>query len=121
MAELRNPTSPTQHSSGDTLHQAASRIGDAASQVKEKVQDAASTVAHGLENAWESTSSTVSQGAHAVARTAENFWDDATGLVRRHPVPAVLIAFGLGCLVASLLRVPRWTADMTRRMSEPSD
>jgi hypothetical protein len=120
MAEVRNPTSPAQRT-GETLRQAASSVSDAASQVKEKVQDTASTVAHGLESAWESTSQGVRQGAHAVAETAENFWDDATGLVRRHPVPAMLIAFGLGCLVASLLRMPRWTDDMTRRMSQASD
>jgi len=88
--------------------------------VAHRVGDAASSVAHSVENAWDSTSSGVRQSAEYVADKAEDFWGDATNLVRRYPVTSMLIAFGLGCLTASLFRVPHWTDDIARRMSRGS-
>src|SRR5262249_30167891 len=104
MPEVRNPTSPTQQHGGvgETLRHTASGVAEPAGQVQDKVQDAASSMAHSAEEAWDSASQGVRRGAHAAAETAENFWDEATGLVRRYPVASVLIAFGLGCLVASM-------------------
>ena len=125
MAQVHNPTQPygmgQQHNPsmgqdrgggtgvGETFRQAASSVGDAAS-----------AVAHKVENAWDSASSGVAEGARTVAHTAEDFWGGTTGLIRRYPVASVLIAFGFGCLAASLLSPPRWTEDMARRMSRYS-
>jgi len=120
MATVPNPTrpyNPGQHQQpasggtglGETLHQAAASVGDAAS-----------TVAHGVQSCWDSTTQEVRQGAEYVADKAGDFWGDATNMVRRYPVASVLIAFGLGCLAASLFRVPNWTDDVSRRMSRGS-
>jgi ElaB/YqjD/DUF883 family membrane-anchored ribosome-binding protein len=119
MSTVHNPTGQQyrgqqQHPSGttgvgDTLRQAASSVGDAASSVAEKV-----------ENAWDSASGTVRDSAHYVSDRASDFWGDATDMVRRYPVTSVLIAFGLGCLAASLFRVPNWNDDVANRMSRSS-
>jgi len=41
-------------------------------------------------------------------------------MIRRNPVMSVMIAFGMGCVVASLFRVPHWNDDVSRRMSRGS-
>jgi hypothetical protein len=104
----------------ETLQHTVSEVTSAAGQIKEKVQDAASTVAHRVEDAWDSAATGVREGARAVTDTAEDFWAGTTRTIRRYPVASVLIAFGLGCLCASLFRVPHWSDDMTRRMSRSS-
>jgi hypothetical protein len=112
MADVRNPT----RSQGAGQQRPAAGVADAAEQVKDRVQDAASTVAHRVEDAWDSTR----EGARAVANKAGDFFSDATDMVRRYPVASVMIAFGLGCLCASLFRVPHWSDDVARRMSRSS-
>jgi hypothetical protein len=85
------------------------------------VGDAASTVANRVEDAWDSASRGVRQGAEYMADKAGDFWGDFTGMIRRYPVASVLIAFGMGCLCASLFAVPNWTTDdVARRMSRSS-
>jgi ElaB/YqjD/DUF883 family membrane-anchored ribosome-binding protein len=120
MANVQTPNRPYaegQHRTsgtgvGDTLRQAAS-----------SVEDAASDVAHRVEDAWDSTTQGVREGAEFVANKASNFWSDCTEMIRRHPVTSVMIAFGLGCLTASLfsLPMPGFTDDMARRMSRASE
>jgi ElaB/YqjD/DUF883 family membrane-anchored ribosome-binding protein len=61
----------------------------------DKLRDTASGVAERLGDTWESAR----QGAQAVARRAQNFWSDAGNLIRRNPMAAVAVAFGVGCLV----------------------
>ena len=60
---------------------------------------------------------TLREGAEAVAHKAEDFWTDTTNLIRRYPVASLMIAFGAGCLCASLFRMPHWSDDVARRMS----
>jgi len=142
MATVPNPTRPhnpgqQQHSTGggthtggtssgggtglgETAHQAASRVSDAASSVVQGVENAWDSTTQGVQNAWDSTTQGVSRGAEYVADKAGDFWGDATNMVRRYPVASVLIAFGMGCLAASLFRVPNWTDDIPRRMSRSS-
>ena len=110
----------TQGGVGDTLRHAATGVADVAHQVKDRVGDAASAVADRVEDAWDSARSGLRQGAHAVADTAGDFWSDATGLIRRYPVASVMIAFGAGCLAASLFRVPSWNDNVAQRMSRGS-
>jgi ElaB/YqjD/DUF883 family membrane-anchored ribosome-binding protein len=117
MAEVHNTNQPRPQQPGHDRG-----VGDAFRQAASTVEDAASAVAQRVENAWESASSGVRQGAQAVAGTAEDFWEGTTGLIRRHPVASVLIAFGVGCLAASLFTLPqlRRSDDVGRRMSRAS-
>jgi ElaB/YqjD/DUF883 family membrane-anchored ribosome-binding protein len=64
----------------------------------------------------------VRQGAQAVARTAQNFWSDAGNLIRRNPMAAVAVAFGVGCLVGCCMTAGWYPAedDVAERMSRAS-
>jgi ElaB/YqjD/DUF883 family membrane-anchored ribosome-binding protein len=98
-----------------------SSMSEAAGQMKEKVQDMASGAASRIGDAWESTRQEAQQAASTVGRTAQDFWTSSGDLIRRYPIASVAIAFGLGCLVTALFRVPDWGEDeMTRRMSRYS-
>jgi len=98
-----------------------SSMSEAAGQMKEKVQGLASGAADRLGDAWESTRQGMQQGASTAAQTAQDFWNSSGDLIRRYPIASVAIAFGLGCLVTSLFRVPDWGEDeMARRMSRYS-
>jgi len=113
----------------DTASKAGSFVKDAASTVASKTEDAASYVAHKAEDAttavgqnMKNLAGTIRSNAphegmlgtagSAVASTLESCGreleehglsgvaDDLTSMVRRNPVPAVLIGIGLGFLLA---------------------
>ena len=77
----------------------ASGAGDMASQVKDTARDWASSAASGAQHAWESTRDEARHLAGQVAHTAENAWDGLGDVIRRHPVPSLLIALGVGFLL----------------------
>jgi ElaB/YqjD/DUF883 family membrane-anchored ribosome-binding protein len=79
------------------------KLSETAGQVRDKIRDTASGAAERAGEAWESARRSVEQGAQGVARTAQDFWTDAGNLIRRNPMAAVAIAFGVGCLVGSAL------------------
>src|SRR4051812_35965583 len=91
---------------GETFRQMGSSTSETAGQMKEKVQDLASGAASRIGDAWESTRQGLQQGASTVRQTAQDFWNSSGDLIRRYPIASVAIAFGLGCLVTSLVRVP---------------
>src|SRR5262245_14366536 len=93
---------------GETLRQMGSGLSETAGQMREKVQDLASGTASRIGDAWESTRQGAQQAASTVSRTAQDFWNSSGDLIRRYPIASVVIAFGLGCLVTSLFRVPDW-------------
>jgi len=113
----------------DAANKAGSYVKDAASTVAHKAEDAASYVAHKAEDATTSVGQNIKSLAgtiranaphegmlgtagSAVASTLESCGreleehglggvaDDITSMVRRNPVPAVLIGIGLGFLLA---------------------
>jgi ElaB/YqjD/DUF883 family membrane-anchored ribosome-binding protein len=96
-------SSRPEHQGGGALEQMSSTVSEAAGQVKDKAREMASHVSERVGDAWESTSRGVRQGAHAVADSAENFWEASTDLIRRYPVASVAIAFALGCLTPACL------------------
>jgi ElaB/YqjD/DUF883 family membrane-anchored ribosome-binding protein len=71
---------------------------------------------------WESARQSVREGAQAVARQTQNFWADASNLIRRNPMAAVAVTFGagflLGCCLTSWFSTS--SVDMTERMSRAS-
>lgn len=64
--------------------------------IKETAQDWASSAAETAGSAWEATR----HGAQQFASQAGDVWDDFGGLIRRYPVPALLIGVGIGFLLA---------------------
>ncbi len=94
------------------------KVSEAAGQAKERLREAASGVAERAGEAWESAR----QGAQDVARRAQDFWSDAANLVRRRPMAALAVAFGVGCLVGLGLAAAnrRREDDVARGMSRAS-
>jgi ElaB/YqjD/DUF883 family membrane-anchored ribosome-binding protein len=88
---------------GGALEQMPSSDSEAVGQVKDKARELAAHVSERVGDAWESASRGARQGAHAVAESAENFWDDAIALVRRYPMASVAVAFAVGCLTPACL------------------
>jgi hypothetical protein len=88
----------------DKAKDLASAVGDKASQAKDKLQhwgsDAGDAVSHAAEKAQEWGS----DAAHAVSDQARKAGDELTSLIRRYPVPALFIGFGLGMLMARAMR-----------------
>jgi ElaB/YqjD/DUF883 family membrane-anchored ribosome-binding protein len=99
----------------DKVRDAASGAAELAGQARDKVRDWAGAAAGAAENAWEGTREGASRAYHAVAETAENAWDGFSNLIRRNPVPSVLIALGVGFLCGSLLGAGGGRRFMERR------
>jgi len=111
---------------GDKARDAASSVGDmvsnAASNVGKRAEDLTSSAGSSLRQMGESLSQTVPQGgmfggaAQAVASGLKQggryleeeglsgIGDDVTNVIRRNPIPAVMIGIGLGFLLGRVLR-----------------
>ncbi len=74
----------------------ASGAANVAGQAKEKAQEWGSSAARAAGQAWDATRQQTREWASQAAQTAENAWDEFGSLIRRHPVPSLLIAFGIG-------------------------
>jgi ElaB/YqjD/DUF883 family membrane-anchored ribosome-binding protein len=110
-----------QGGAGETLRQLGSSMSETAGQMKEKAQHLASEAASRIGDAWESTRQGMRQGASTAAQSAQDVWNNSGDLIRRYPIASVAIAFGLGCLMTALFRIPNWGEDeMARRMSRYS-
>jgi hypothetical protein len=106
----------------DVASRAASTAGQYASAAGDKVDNAASSVGSGMRTAADSlrdnlpregmlgrASSSVadtleSGGRYLEDRGLSGVADDLTGLIKRNPIPAVLIALGVGFLLARSTR-----------------
>lgn len=96
----------------------AQKVGDAASFVGQKAQDASTSVGSGMKSLGGTirehtpSSGMLGTAGGAVADTLESsgrylqehglsgIGDDITNLIRRNPIPAVLLGIGVGFLVA---------------------
>lgn len=80
----------------ETAKDVASAVGDAAGQAKDKVEEWSSA-------ALTQVKDTTREVATATADKAAELTKDLEHLVRRHPLPALLIGFGAGLLLGALL------------------
>ncbi len=76
----------------DTAVDAWHKTEDLASSAAGKVKDAAQGVACAAEHAYDATTEKAGELA-----------DSLTSLIRRNPLPAVLVGLGLGCMVGMLM------------------
>jgi hypothetical protein len=80
----------------------ASTVSDYAGQAREKVQDWTSSAGETLSQASHTAQDWASDAAHWTGEHATDFGRDVTQMIRRYPVPALLIGFGFGFLLARL-------------------
>lgn len=99
---------------GEAIQQAAAAVGqkaeDATSAVGQGIQQAAGSVReHGpsagmLGSATQTMADTLeSTGKYLEDKNLSGMVDDVTGLIKRNPIPAVLIGLGVGFLVGRAL------------------
>jgi ElaB/YqjD/DUF883 family membrane-anchored ribosome-binding protein len=96
--------SETAHDLGDKAEQATNRLGGRIKDVGQSIRDkgpqsgflhsATESIADGLE----------SSGEYLQEKGISGMAGDVTDLIRRHPVPALLLAVGVGFLIARSLR-----------------
>ena len=96
----------------DKAKDLASSASDMASNVRDTARDWASSAADKAQHAWDSTRSGASDLASNVADRASDAWDSLGNTIRRNPVPALLIALGVGVRLGSSLGM------MTSRRSD---
>ena len=94
-----------QHAASSTIEQAKDFAGDmsrraseAASNIKDRAGDLASDVGRKVSETYDAGRDYVRE--HGLSGLA----DDATHLIRRNPIPSVLIGFGLGFLLGCMRR-----------------
>jgi hypothetical protein len=106
----------------DLAHAAGQKVQDAAHAAGQKAEDATASVGGSLKSAAERVRENaphegmLGRGAEAVASTLERggdylqdrnlsgMADDITDMIRRNPIPAVLLGVGLGFLLGRTLR-----------------
>jgi hypothetical protein len=125
MSAAAEATKETAKKTGDRIKDAASAVsekaGDAASYVGQKADDAAGAVGNKMQSVADSIrrggpqEGMLGSASSALANTIESagrqleehgltgFADDITNMIRRHPVPAILVGLGVGFLLARTL------------------
>ena len=104
----------------ETASNLTDKAKDAASAVADKARNLASQVSDRASEMASDVGDTVSQTAHQAMHRVSDGWeasrnylqqegfsgiaDDVTNLVRRNPLPALFIGFGLGFLLARSMR-----------------
>jgi len=99
----------------DVASNVVDRTKDLASNVAETAQDAASAVANKVEGMAATVSDTAScaaakvgdtwqAGSEYVQEKAGDMFEEMTILIRRHPIPALLVGFGIGFMLARVIR-----------------
>ena len=116
MAQTAQPTAQRGGSMVDTAKEVAGKVGEAAQGAVQTASQMASDAASYIGKKAESATAAVGSGIKSVAGTLESggkylqdhsigdMAGDVAGLIRRNPIPALLIAVGLGFLVARAIR-----------------
>jgi len=88
----------TMDSARDALHNVTDKAGEYAHQAKDKIGEWAGEAGHKAQQ-W-------AEDAYEVASDrVGDFGREVTQLVRNHPLPAIMIGFGLGLLVGRVARM----------------
>jgi len=89
----------------------ASNVSDMAGKAKETVQDWASSAAdvagQAKDRAKEMASNaadTAQEWGRTAVNKAEEWGEDFTGMIRRYPIPALLVSLGVGFLLGQAMR-----------------
>jgi ElaB/YqjD/DUF883 family membrane-anchored ribosome-binding protein len=82
----------------DTASNLADRAGDLANQARERIGEWAGNVS------TEKVQRFASDAYEAVGDQAGDFGREVTHLIRKHPLPAILVGFGIGLLLGRAAR-----------------
>jgi hypothetical protein len=122
MEKVKDMASHAGQAVGSAASAAGQAVGNAASTVGSKVNEGVGSVGHGMASLGETvrekgpSSGVLGSATEAVANTLEKgghyleekklsgMADDLTDLIRRNPIPALLIGIGVGFLLARTFR-----------------
>ena len=109
MGGIRDTAHHLADRAGELAGQAREKVGDLAGQARDKVGDLAGQARDRLGD-WTGNINTervqrfASDAYEAVGEHAGDFGREVASLVRRHPLPAILVGFGLGLLLGRAAR-----------------
>jgi len=83
---------------------AANAVSDFASDAKGKVQEWTSDVTDTARQVGDKAQEWAGQAYDSTTETMKSFGNEMTSMVRRYPIPAVLVGFGLGLLIGRAVR-----------------
>jgi len=93
----------------DQAKEAVDSASDLANKAKDKVQEIASNVATQVRDKGQEFANQVKdkgqEFAHTAAERAEDLGVELTAMVRRYPVQALLVGFGIGLLMGRVSRI----------------
>lgn len=81
------------------------RAGELAGQAREKVQEWAGDASDAARHAGEKVQRWAGDAYESAGDYAGDFGREVTSLVRKHPIPALLIGFGVGVLLGRAARM----------------
>src|SRR5262249_21128847 len=81
------------------------KAGDYAGQARDKVSEWAGDAGEAARHAGNKVAEWAGDAYDATAEKVSDFGKEVTSLIRRHPLPAVLIGFGLGLLLGRTARI----------------
>lgn len=91
---------PELHKTENIMSAMSERIQDVASGAKETVEEWGSAAAEAAGQAKHKAQEFASSAAHK----AEHFGEDLTGLIRRYPLQSLAVGFGVGFMLAQVMR-----------------
>jgi hypothetical protein len=101
---VQNAASSAAHAVGHKAEQATSALGSGMQSLADTVRDRGpesgmlGSASHYVADTLDST------GRYIEDRNLSGMFDDVTGLIRRNPIPAVLVGMGIGFLLGRVLR-----------------
>src|SRR5262245_8572874 len=116
MADMKNQGKPMTERAGETAQGAVDRVkdtaqhlaekaGDYAGQAREKVGEWAGDAGTAARRAGEKVQRWAGDAYEATSETVSDFTHDVAAIVRKHPIPAILIGFGCGLLLGRAARM----------------
>ena len=115
---MSTTTEKVQGAIGDTVHQAtdlagavgekahgvAAAIAECAGHAKESVRQVASHTAESVAHAKDKVVNWAADAAHHPGEYLKAGGNELTSLIRRYPIPAILVGVGIGFLLARVTR-----------------
>lgn len=106
--------------SSEHLEEMASAAGEKAEELKGKAKQFAARVADQAQQTWQGAQRGIKEAFVTMSERCGELCQDATRMVKRHPIAAMAVAFGLGCCLSTFIQLRRHSDDMTQRMSRAS-
>ena len=85
-------------------HSLADRAGEMATQAGEKAREWAGDACETMHRAGETAEKWAGEVKDTATKAVGDFGQEVTDLIRKHPLPALLVGFGIGMLLGRTMR-----------------